>query len=331
MLQNRATICPSDHETNTPGYLYPGTTAHDVHGRLLRTAGALPLAASLTRPSPAHLSPAHFSPGPILFWRVSTTGSQVWSAHAVHHGVCAKGKLSMESSAVYTETLPGGATWSHVLRRGTALRMTDLEGSANVAAYFLNFENPSERFNISDTLKAQHTAKLSRGNVLYSDMGRILCSITEDAVGWHDPLAGISNSSLIEKRYGKSNYQENQNARYQNARDGLVIELGKYGMGPRDLHGTVNFFSKVSVDEQGDMQFVEGNSPPGSYVELRAEMNVLVLLNTCPHPLSPGRTYDPKPVELSIHRVANPRRDDPCRISCPENRRGFILTELYFL
>ena len=110
----------------------------------------------------------------------------------------------MESTALWTETVPGGATWSHVLKRGTALRMTDLEGGANVAAYFLNFEIPAERFNLPDTLKAQHTARLTKGHALYSDMGRILCSITEDTVGWHDPLCGFSNNMLVEKKYGNA-------------------------------------------------------------------------------------------------------------------------------
>jgi uncharacterized protein len=237
----------------------------------------------------------------------------------------------MESSLLYSEVLPGGATWSHVLKRGTALRITDIEGNANVAAYFLNFENPSERFNLPDTLKAQHTARLRAGHVLFSDMGRVLCSITEDTVGWHDPIAGINNARLVEKKYGKSTYQQSRNSWYQNARDGFLVELGKYGMTPRDLHATVNFFSKVVVDETGDMQYVAGNSSKGSYIELRAEMNVLVLLNSSPHPLNTDPAYAPSAVELSISRVATPMRNDPCRNLCPENARGFVLTELYFL
>lgn len=237
----------------------------------------------------------------------------------------------MELSLLANEVVPGAATWSHVLKRGTALHITDLEGGANVAAYFLNFELPSERFNLPDTLKAQHTARLTKGHVLYSDMGRILCSITEDSVGWHDPLAGISNAAMVEKKFGKRTYQQARNDWYQNARDGLVIELGKYGLGPRDLHATVNFFSKVTADEEGKLRFVDNNSTPGSYVELRAEMNVLVLLNTCPHPLDPSTVYTPKPVELAISRVPAPRPDDPCRIHCRENSRGFLLTEFYFL
>jgi len=237
----------------------------------------------------------------------------------------------MDSTLLFTEILPGGGTWSHVLKRGTSLRITDTEGNANVAAYFLNFENSSERFNLPDTLKAQHTARLKAGHVLFSDMGRVLCSITEDTVGWHDPIAGITNAALIESKYGKTTYQESRNDWYQNARDGFLVELGKYGMGRRDLHATVNFFSKVVVDESGNMKYVPGNSPKGSYLELRAEMNVLVILNNSPHPLSTKAEYGPKPVELAVSRVAAPRHDDRCRNLCPENTRGFVLTELYFL
>ncbi len=237
----------------------------------------------------------------------------------------------MESSVLYSQILPGGATWSHVLKRGTALRITDTKGNANVAAYFLNFENPSERFNLPDTLKAQHTARLTAGHVLFSDMGRVLCSITEDTVGWHDPIAGISNAAMVERKYGKLTYQQSRNDWHQNTRDGFLIELGKYGMGPRDLHATVSFFSKVVVDGSGTMQYVGENSPAGSYIELRAEMNVLILLNTLPHPMNSDPVYDPKPVELQICRVPNPVFDDRCRTACPENTRGFVLTEMYFL
>ena len=237
----------------------------------------------------------------------------------------------MKSSVLCGEVVPGGATWSHVLKRGTALRITDIEGGANVAAYFLNFELSAERFNLPDTLKAQHTARLTKGHVLYSDMGRILCSITDDTVGWHDPLAGISNAALVERKYGKLTYQQARNDWHQNARDGLVVELGKYGLSPRDLHATVNFFSKVTVDNDGNLEYVTGNSVAGSYVELRAEMNTLVLLNACQHPLDPSPKYAPKPIELSISRVGAPRPDDPCRMQCRENVRGFLLTEFYFL
>jgi uncharacterized protein YcgI (DUF1989 family) len=93
----------------------------------------------------------------------------------------------------------------------------------------------------------------------------------------------------------------------------------------------VNFFSRVTVREDGGMQWEPGNSRPGASVELRAEMNVLVILNTCQHPLDPTPKYAPKPVQLSIRRVPAAGPDDPCRLSRPENERGFTLTERYFL
>jgi uncharacterized protein YcgI (DUF1989 family) len=112
-----------------------------------------------------------------------------------------------ETSILWEEKISGGATWSHVLKRGSALRITDLNGGANVGAIFYNFECPVERYNMADTIKAQHVARLTKGLVLYSDMGRILCSIIEDTVGWHDPIGGTSDAKLVDAKYGPSSYQ----------------------------------------------------------------------------------------------------------------------------
>jgi len=232
---------------------------------------------------------------------------------------------------LWEEVVEPGATWSHVLKRGTALRIIDLEGGANAGAIFYNFECPSERYNMPDTLKAQQIARLTKGSVLYSDMGRVLCSLTEDSVGWHDPLGGASDARLVAKKYGEARYQEHRNAFHRNARDSFLIELGKWGLGPRDLAPNVNFFSRVDVSEDGTMSYHAENSPPQSFVELRAEMDVLTILNTCQHPLDPAGSYCPKPVQLVIRRAPAPAPDDPCRLSCPENERGFTLTERYFL
>ena len=236
-----------------------------------------------------------------------------------------------DSPVLWEEILQPAATWSHVLKRGTSLRLIDIEGGANAAAVFYNFECTAERYNNPDTLKAQHIARLTKGFVLYSDMGRILCSVTDDSVGWNDPLGGMSNASVVEAKYGALTYQQARNDCHKNTRDGILIELAKWGLGRRDMSDNVNFFSKVQVDDKGAMHFVPGNSKPGSYVDLRAEMNVLTILNTCQHPLDPNPKYDPKPVKLELRSVSAPAADDPCRISRPENGRGFTLTERYFV
>jgi urea carboxylase-associated protein 2 len=236
-----------------------------------------------------------------------------------------------DTPILWEETVQGGATWSHVLKRGTALRLTDTEGGANAGALFYNFECPVERYNMPDTLKAQHIARLTAGSVLYSDMGRILCSVTADSVGWHDPLGGCSNPALVAGQYGKGAYQECRNDYHKNALDSFLVELGKWGLGARDLTANVNFFSRVTVGADGGVEFQPENSKPGSYVDLRAEMNVLVILNTCQHPLDPNPKYSPKPVHLAIRRAEPPGPMDACRVACAENGRGFTLTERYFL
>ena len=237
----------------------------------------------------------------------------------------------MADDILFEETLHPGAAWSHILKRGTALRLTDLEGGANVGAIFYNADCPVERLNIPDTLKVQHIARLTQGFVLYSDMGRILCSLTAGSLGWHDALGGCSDAAAVKAKYGEARYQECRNDFHRNARDSFLIDLEKYGLGPRDLSPNINLFSKVAVSDDGAMTYTEGHSQPGSFVELRAEMNVLIILNSCPHPLDPSPRYAPRPVHLSLRRVPPPAADDACRVSRAENGRGFVLTERYFL
>ena len=237
----------------------------------------------------------------------------------------------MNDSLLWVEQIPAGAHWSGILRRGNSLRLTDLQGGANVSALFYNADEKLERYNMPDTLKAQHTAHLTTGVACYSDMGRVLCSITDDTVGWHDPIGGISNAKMVADKYGIATYQDFRNDYYLNGYDSLLNEVAKYGLGKRDLVPNINFFSKVMVDDNGDMQFVSGHSRAGDYVDLRFEMNTLVVLSTCQHALDPAPKYQPRPVQLSVWHSGPAAEDDICRNRCEENQRGFINTERLYL
>lgn len=229
------------------------------------------------------------------------------------------------------EPLRGGQMWSRVLKRGQVLRVTDVEGGGAVAALLFNADRPLERYNMPDTLKAQHIARITAGNVLYSDMGRVLCSVIADTCGWHDTITGLENSASSVAKYGSGDYQALRNEWHRNSRDNLLVELGKYGLGKRDFGPNLNLFVKVAVDAEGKLSWVPGNSKPGAFIELRSEMNTLVVLSNTPHPLDPASTYLAKPIHLGVRSAAPVAVDDPCRVSCPENERGFALTEAYFL
>jgi urea carboxylase-associated protein 2 len=232
---------------------------------------------------------------------------------------------------LWDESLPGGCHWSGVLRRGNTLRLTDLSGTANVSALLFNQEEKTERYNMPDTLKAQHTAYLTQGHVCYSDMGRVLCSIPNDTCGWHDTFSGVLDAAGVKKKYGEARYQEHRNGMFRSGLDGLVVELNKWGLGRRDLNANVNFFSKVTADASGKLQFDTAHRQPGQWVDLRFEMNVLVLLSAAPHPLDSASAYAPGSVQLTAWRSGTAGAADPCRLSCPENDRGFINTERWFL
>ena len=227
------------------------------------------------------------------------------------------------------ETLRGGQAWSRRLARHQRLRLRDIEGRACVSALFYNARDPIERYNMPDTLKAQFTAFLTVGRVLYSDMGRVLCSIVADDCGWHDTISGVGDAAAARARFGEGSYQTMRNEFHRNGRDNLLVELGKHGLGKRDIVSNVNFFARIGVDDSGAMSWIPHNSKRGAAVELRFEMDTLVVLSNTPHPLDPAPHYGPPPIELTISDGPPAPADDRCRLSRPENGRGFALTEAY--
>lgn len=220
------------------------------------------------------------------------------------------------------ETVPGGAYWQGVIKRGNTLRVTDLAGSQGVSLLAYNADNPIERLNVADTSKIQFNAFLKKGMVIYSDMGRVLFSITEDTSGYHDLLGGCSNASRNAAKYEGGDF-------WQNSRDHFLKALTRRGLGKKDIMPNLNLFSRVAVDPDGKMSFVEGGTAD-SFIDLRAEMNVLVILSNCPHVLHPSTVFDPKPIQVTIWDSPAPEPDDLCRTANPEAIRGFTNTDALF-
>jgi len=232
----------------------------------------------------------------------------------------------------YTTHLPGGQHWSLRLRRGTTLSLTAREADTNVGLLCYNPENLLERLNLPDTLKCQHTFKLTRGNCLYSDMGRVFASIVEDDLGWHDSVGGnLNRAHMITKGWQPVSFQQALNDRTQTGHDSFLVELAKYGLGRRDMAANLNLFSKVESDEAGRLRYVPGHCQPGQRVMLRFDMDTLVLLHTCPHPLDPSACYPHRGVDIALGTAPAPDEEDICWRACPENARGFANNRLYHL
>lgn len=229
------------------------------------------------------------------------------------------------------ETLPGGAAWSFTVRRHRTLRLTALAPGANVSLLCYNRHELIDRYNMPDTLKGQHTARLTTGYILVSDMGRAMLSITGDTLGWHDPLGGHDTAAHVAKKWGVKDYQTARNDFHQNSRDHFLLELGKHGLDARDLVPNVNFFSKLVADDAGRLAYVPEHARAGDFVDLRAEMDLLVILTTCHHPMDTAANYGPKPVKLQLWQSDAPAPDDYCRTYRPENERAFYNSELLYI
>lgn len=238
--------------------------------------------------------------------------------------------LDLEA-VLYEETVPGGGHASFILKRGQTLRITDIEGGANVSLMLLNAHQPSERLNIPDTLKGQHTFRLTQGHCLYSDMGRVLAAIVSDSVGWHDSVGGVLNAEEVREKYGAGRYQELRNGFFRNGSDNLLVEMGKWNLNLQDLLMVINLFSKVTVDAEGAFHFVPGNSRAGDQVALHAPMDTLVVLTALQHPMDPHPQYAPRPVKLAWNESRSDGVSTACRTSRPENARAFHNTERLYL
>ena len=225
--------------------------------------------------------------------------------------------------------VPGGAAESLRLRRHRTLTLRALAPGANVATLIYALDDPTERLNVPDTLKAQMSARIHAPMTLMSDMGRALASVTGSSLDWHDAITGHSLPDSVEGRFGPSSYAVDRNDWRRSARTGLLNELWKHDLGARDLHANINFFSKVAAsgDERGTLTFVPGHAAAGDWVTLRAEIDLLIVLSTAPHPLDPSSFWAPAGVSLEVAEGPAPGPDDPSRNWRAETGRSLELAE----
>jgi uncharacterized protein len=221
----------------------------------------------------------------------------------------------------WDETIGAGGYAARRLLRGTILRVTDLDGDACVNVQLVNARDPSERLNPPDTVKVQWQAYLGEGALLLSGQGRVLATLVADAHGRHDALCGHGNRRTHEARFGHGGVHGPSPA----TRDLLALGLGRFGLGRRDIGAGVNLFKTVWVGADGSLTF-DGPGGDAGHVDLRLELDLIVVLANAPHPLDPRSTYTAGPARLTAW-AADRADPDPYRTTSPERERAFQNTE----
>ena len=219
-----------------------------------------------------------------------------------------------DAALIHHETIPGGWYWTTAMKTGEVLRLQTGARPSCISLVAWRADEPSERLNFADTVKVQWTSALAKGRVVFSDMGRVMLSIVEDSCACHDALTGGSTRSSNSRRYGGA---------YRNTHDNFVLAAQKLGLGERDVPPCISFFGPVRVDGKGRFQWHEERRTGGDFVDLRAEMDLLVALSNCPHPLDPATDYAPADIEAIRLRGPSILADDLCRTATGEARRGF--------
>ena len=221
---------------------------------------------------------------------------------------------------VWDETLGAGEYGARTLPRDTVLRVTDLDGDACVNLQVFVAANPVERLNPADTVKVQWQAYLGAGALLLSDQGRVLVTFVADTSGAHDALCGHLNLTTATAKYGDGRVC----SATPNARDLLALAAARFELGHRDLTVGVNLFRRVRVGDDGSLHLVEPAGP--GHVDLRAELDLIVVLANVPHPLDDRPAYTSGTVRLTAWSADRPT-PDPFRDTSPERLRAFENTE----
>jgi urea carboxylase-associated protein 1 len=203
----------------------------------------------------------------------------------------------LPGEALFRQVIPAGEYWIDTLKAGQRLRIVDVEGNQAADTLFFNAVDVADRYSAVDTIRAQGNVYLCLGSRLLSTGGHLLAEIVADTVGRHDTLGGACAAESNTVRYALDKRT------MHSCRDSYLLALAQHedlGMGKRDLTHNINFFMNVPVTADGALTFEDGLSGPGQYVELRAAMDIIVLISNCPQLNNPCNAYNPTPLEVLI-------------------------------
>ena len=195
---------------------------------------------------------------------------------------------------LHDEVVPARAPWDHILRAGETLRMVDLEGNQAIDFLMYALDDDAERYSAQDTIAAQGNLFLREGTVLVSNEGRPMATITSTSVAYHDTIGGACSCESNTLRYG--HHTKAQHACVEN----FLQANARHGRGKRDMVSNINFFMNVPVEADGALGIVDGISAPGLHVDIKAQMDVVVVVSNCPQINNPCNGFNPTPVRMVV-------------------------------
>ncbi len=200
----------------------------------------------------------------------------------------------MTAGLMLDQTIPARGSWAEVVPAGCTLRIVDSGGNQAVDCLLYDAHDPSHRYSAADTVAAQRNIFLVSGTQLLSNEGVAMMTVTGTTCDYHDTIGGACSRESNTLRYG--HHTAHQHACVDNFLDAGA----RHGLSKRDLVSNINWFMNVPVGPDGTLGIVDGISAPGLRVDIRAEIDVLVLISNCPQINNPCNGFDPTPVQVQI-------------------------------
>jgi urea carboxylase-associated protein 1 len=201
------------------------------------------------------------------------------------------------SLASFRQTVLAGDYFIHIVKSGQTFRILDLEGNQAADTLFYNANDPAERYSAIDTIREQGNIYLTTGTKLLSTHCNEMLEIVADTCGRHDTLGGACATESNTVRYAL------EKKCMHACRDSWMLAIAEheeFGIGKRDITHNINFFMNVPVTSDGELTFEDGISDAGKYVEMKAIMDVIVLISNCPQLNNPCNAYNPTPIEVLV-------------------------------
>ena len=183
-----------------------------------------------------------------------------------------------------------------LIKKNQVIRVIDLEGHQCFDCIIWDATN---FYNVSNCM---HTQVLNRkwnkwrpGDAIYSKNCDTLAIISEDTTdGSHAFIGAFCNEAYFRVRLGIPGCP--------NCRDNFLAAMANYGFCAKDIDwgSCISFFMPFFYNEDGTIGRGETDNKPGDYIDLMAQMDIVVAISNCPNERSPVNAYNPTPLQAII-------------------------------
>lgn len=180
------------------------------------------------------------------------------------------------------------------LTKGQVLRIEDLEGTQCSDVVAFNLHDFDEKYSPQNTVNINKHIYLGEGKVLYSTKSQPMLTIVADPVGHHDCICGSCSPEMNYIRYGEKAVGK------RTCRENLADAVEPYGIPAVAVPYSFNTWMDFEVSKEGEIKYGETLSKPGDYIDLRAEMDLLVAISNCPQELNSANGWNPTKLRVAV-------------------------------